>query len=197
MSHNRPTPLDTWRTKNGRNKSSENARSSFVFAKVLVSLSFSITFHQLPWQFKYSRTEFLAFVFFSKVSCFIKTFSADSRSTKVKILSSWIIEFVPIAKVFGNGDLGFVEYISENFSWSQFDFNWLPLNLWLSKFGVVWNDNWRIRNDFGWFWVSFHITINLSYTSNKKRENLNFHGTEFSKSGFLSNFVENPDNYST
>ena len=35
--------------------------------------------------------------------------------------------------------------------------------LWHSKFSVIWNGSWRIRNGFENFWVSFHVTINLSY----------------------------------
>ena len=66
-------------------------------------------------------------------------------------------------KVFGN--LGFVEYTSNDFSWNQFDFNCSLLNLLPSKFGVLWNGNWPIRNYIECFWVSVHVTIIISYNN--------------------------------
>ena len=161
-------PLDTWNTKDERNKWSVNARSFFVFVKV--SLLFELrcklkmgwnvtTFYQLLGQFRNSRLEFLAPVFLSEVSYFVKMCWADSKFTKIKILSSWIIYFVPIVWFFG--DLGFVEYISDDFSWSPSDWNCSPLNLWESKFGVIWNGSWSIGNDFDCSWVSFDVTFNL------------------------------------
>ena len=162
VSHDRSTPLDTWHAKNEKNRWSVNARSIFVFVDVLVPLELRCNlkmswkfsaFDQLPWRFRNLRFEFLAPVSFSEVKYFIEMFRADWKSTKVKILWNWMIYFVPIVKVFG--DLGFVEYISDDFSWSHFDFNCSPLSLWLSKFGVICNGNWRIGSIFGWLRITY------------------------------------------
>ena len=139
--------------KKGSNKWSVNAVYIFVFVEVLVFFElrcnltmdcYLSTHDQLSWQFKKSGFGSLAPVFFSEVSYFIKINWAHSKSNKIKRLSSRLIYFVPIVKVFGN--LGFVEYTSDDFSWCQFDFNCLPLNLLPSKFGVLWNGNSPIRN---------------------------------------------------
>ena len=120
----------------------------------------SSIFDQMPWPFRFSSMDFLAPVLLSEVSYFLKMFWVDSKSTKEKILSSWFLYFVPVVKVFDN--FGFVEHLSDDFCWSPSDFDCSPLNLWLSELSANWNSYWRFHSDLGWFWASFHVTINIS-----------------------------------